>query len=114
MTISERLFQIMEMKGISQYRLAQMTGISRKTIYDWSVKGTNPGADKIMLICSALEITPEMLLSGDNVVQEKKPLQGSVPDILSEQRLIESYRNCSESNKRRLLAYLIMLENSKG
>ena len=28
MTISERMFQIMEEQGISQYRLSKMTGIS--------------------------------------------------------------------------------------
>ena len=30
MTISERMFQIMEEQGISQYRLSKMTGISTK------------------------------------------------------------------------------------
>lgn len=27
-------------------------------------KNTNPGSDKILLICAALEVTPEYLLSG--------------------------------------------------
>ena len=38
MTISERMFQIMEEQGISQYRLSKMTGISTKTISDWRSK----------------------------------------------------------------------------
>ena len=51
MTISERMFQIMDERGITQYKLSQMTGISTRTISDWRSKKTNPGADKIMMIC---------------------------------------------------------------
>ncbi len=40
------------------------TGISTTTISDWRKKNTNPGSDKIMAICAALEVTPEYLLSG--------------------------------------------------
>ena len=51
MTISERLFKIMEDKNISMPELSRMTGISRHTIFDWQRRNTNPGADKIMIIC---------------------------------------------------------------
>ena len=64
MTISERLFEIMKQQNISMPELARMTGISRHTIFDWQRRGTNPGADKIMVICEALKITPEELLIG--------------------------------------------------
>ena len=64
MTISERLFNIMQEKNISMPELSRMTGISRHTIYDWQKKNTNPGADKIMVICEALQISPEELLLG--------------------------------------------------
>ena len=114
MTISERLFQIMKEKSISQYRLAQMTGISRKTIYDWNVKKTNPGADKIMVICEALQITPEMLLTGSGRAEEMKNNEPTTkPDYLTEDRLLEAYRNYSDEKKRRLFAYLVMLDNTK-
>ena len=62
MTISERLFAIMKEKNVSMPDLSRMTGISRHTIFDWQRRGTNPGADKIMVICEALQITPEELL----------------------------------------------------
>ena len=45
MTISERMFQIMEEQGVSQYRLSKMTGISAKTISDWRSKKTNLEGD---------------------------------------------------------------------
>lgn len=62
MKISERIFMIMEQKGMRQLDLSIKTGISQPTISDWKTKGTNPGADKIMKICRALDITPEELL----------------------------------------------------
>lgn len=62
MKISERIFLIMEQKGMRQLDLSIKTGISQPTISDWKTKGTNPGADKIMKICRALEVTPEELL----------------------------------------------------
>ena len=70
MTISERLFGIMEEKNISIPELSRMTGISRHTIFDWHKKNTNPGADKIMVICEALQITPEELLAGKRDVSK--------------------------------------------
>ena len=50
MTISERLFDIMRQQNISMPELSRMTGISRHTIFDWQRRGTNPGADKIMVM----------------------------------------------------------------
>ena len=72
MTISERLFMIMEEKGISMPELSRMTGISRHTIFDWQRRKTNPGADKIMIICEALQITPEELLAGKKKEEMKQ------------------------------------------
>ena len=115
MTISERMFQIMEEQGISQYRLSKMTGISTKTISDWRSKKTNPGSDKIMIICEALQVSPEMLLTGRGWTETS----GSLPYIDTEIKedaegqLVDSFRTFSEDKKRRLLAYMNMLENTK-
>lgn len=62
MTISERIFKIMGEKKITQLELSKNTGIGQSTISDWKTKKTNPSADKIMIICAALEVTPEDLL----------------------------------------------------
>ena len=72
MTISESLFAIMKEKNVSIPDLSRMTGISRHTIFDWQRRGTNPGADKIMVICKALKITPEKLLMGNSEVPSDK------------------------------------------
>ncbi len=112
MTISERLFAIMKEKNISMPDLSRMTGISRHTIFDWQRKGTNPGADKIMVICEALSITPEELLMGSVGVSASgktvKPETGSI-----ENQIIELCHGFSDEQKRRLLAYASMLQNTK-
>lgn len=112
MTISERLFKIMEERNICAPELGRMTGISRQTIYDWKKKNTNPGADKIMVICEALGITPEELLIGKKDATVAKA-DYSVKDKSAEIRLVREYQELSESKKKRLLAYMNMLQNAK-
>ena len=112
MTISERLFEIMKEKEISVGNLSRLTGISRQTIYDWQKKNTNPGADKIMIICEALQVTPEELLAGkrNNVAIDH---DSSVSADGIEIELIKEYQELSDTKKKRLLAYMNMLQNSK-
>lgn len=64
LTASERILQILDERNISQKEFSEKTGIPQSTISDWRKKKTNPAADKILIICSVLEITPEWLLSG--------------------------------------------------
>ena len=115
MTISERMFQIMEEKQITQYRLSKMTGISTKTISDWRNKKTNPGADKIMVICEALQISPETLLTGRGRTEmsDSLPYIENEPDKAAESQLINGFRSFSDEKRRRLMAYINMLENTK-
>lgn len=112
MTISERLFMIMQERNISIPDLSRMTGISRHTIYDWQKKNTNPGADKIMLICEALNVTPVELLSGkrENNIGIKDASWSSDGFMVT---LINQCQDLSEEKQKRLLAYLNMLQNAK-
>ena len=54
MLISERIYKYMEERGMSQMEFATKTGISQSTVSDWRRKGTNPSADKILLISTIL------------------------------------------------------------
>lgn len=112
MTISERLFKIMEDKNISMPELSRMTGISRHTIFDWQRRNTNPGADKIMIICEALKISPEELLVGTNKETEFNYDKSFSADEF-EMQIINACQELSEDKKKRLLAYLNMLQNTK-
>lgn len=62
MLISERIFKLMEEKGMTQLKFSAETGIAQSTISDWKRKKTNPAAEKIMVICDALDVSPFELL----------------------------------------------------
>ena len=62
MKISEKIFLLMEKKGMNQFEFSKKTGITQSTISDWKRKKSNPSSDKIMKICEVLEVSPEELL----------------------------------------------------
>ena len=45
MTISERIFKLMEEREIAQTDFSKATGIAQSTISDWKRKKTNPSSD---------------------------------------------------------------------
>ena len=117
MTINQRLFAIMERKHISIPELGRMTGISRQTIYDWKKKETNPSADKIMVLCEALEITPEELLVGKSDHEEKeiKVFDDPKTELITDGVTFEIAKGIcemSESQRKRMLAFMSMLLNT--
>ena len=64
MTISERIFEYIEKRGMSQKEFAERTGIMQSSISDWKRKKTNPVSEKILIICEVLGVTPYELLGG--------------------------------------------------
>ena len=50
MTISERIFELIEKRGMSQKEFAEKTGIAQSSISDWKRKKTNPVSEKILII----------------------------------------------------------------
>lgn len=112
MIISERIFELLEEKKISQKEFSERTGIAQSTISDWKRKKTNPASDKIMLICRVLKVTPYELLSGTKSggCEQDCVLVGKGTD---EYTLIEQYRSLKQIDKGRILGYLQMLQEGK-
>ncbi len=113
MLISERIFELLLSKEMSQKEFSKRTGISQSTISDWKRKKTNPASDKIMLICDVLHVTPYELLSGteksnyaqlDYVVIDKKS-----PDYI----FLETIRKFNKLEKERILGYMQALQEEK-
>ena len=107
MTVGEKIFYLLKKKGMTQKEFSDKTGIATTTISDWKKKNTNPGSDKIMTICAALDIKPEILLSG---VQEDS-VRGSKVDYMilakdsEERNLIEIYNSMNTLDKTHLMEY---------
>lgn len=117
MTISERLFEILDERHMSQAELSRRTGISTRTISDWRKKKTNPGADKILIICEVLDLDPRTLLAGDGRSEMPEEVSYNMAErtdaLLMEEKMLYDYRELSDAKKRRLLAYMNMLQNTK-
>ena len=119
MLISERIYKFMEEKKISQLEFAKKTGISQSTVSDWRRKGTNPSADKIMIICEVLGVTPYDLLVGteNHKMKEYMPHKDVnyvvVDKDSKEYELIASYRRMDNGMQKRLEAYMKALKDAK-
>ena len=112
MVISERLFYILEEKGITQKEFSEKTGISQSTISDWKRKKTNPSADKILKICETLNVTPyELLSERSNMVVDKVDYLIALND--QEAVLLEEFRSLDNRKKDRLMGYLDALKSEK-
>lgn len=93
MAFINRLSEILEKKGISQYKLCKDLEIGQSTISSWK-KGKMPTVEKIIAIVRYLEISADWLLEiNTNILN------------LEEQELIEAYRNSDERGRRTILQF---------
>ncbi len=109
MTISERIFKLMEEREIAQTDFSKATGIAQSTISDWKRKKTNPSADKIMIICKVLKVTPYELLQ-DTVQSVEKLDYRVVTKGTKEYDLLLEMDSLKKSQKERLLGYIAALK----
>ena len=107
MTVGQRIFELLKQKGMTQKEFSDRTGIATTTISDWRKKNTNPGSDKILLICAALEVTPEYLLSGVSEDSDRGQSRDYVviPSDTEERQLIDAFGQMDFEERNRLLAY---------
>lgn len=107
-TISDRIFELLKKKGMSQKEFAMRTGIAESTISDWKKKKTNPVSDKILIICEVLDVTPYELLSGaEHVGERSRENMTYVIDKGTELGIIiETYQNLDDNLQKRLLGYM--------
>lgn len=64
--VTERIDELMKLKGWTPYELSNQTGISTNAIYDWFKIGAVPTLQNILKICDAMEITLEQFFCGGN------------------------------------------------
>jgi len=111
MIISEKIFELIKARGMSQKDFALATGISQSTISDWKTKKTNPAADKIMVICDVLGVTPEELLSSGEQFKSYEPEKNYVVEAGTEKSvLVETVKKMDDAQVRRVLAYIQKLK----
>ncbi len=105
MTISDRIFCRLNQLDMSQKEFSEETGIIPSTISEWKKKKTNPSSDKIMLICNALRVTPEWLLSGDDSLGDDEPDYMVIDRESDIGMLVETYNSLDLESRNRILGY---------
>lgn len=113
MQVYERVFELLQEKGMSQKELSEKTGIPQSTISDWKNKKVNPSSDKLMIICQVLGVTPYDILSGTESDKYEQPDFLVVNKSTDEYILIESIRKLPKSKYNRLLGYMEALADDK-
>ena len=108
MTISERIFEMLDKRGMSQKEFSEKTGIAQSSISDWKRKKTNPVSDKILIICNVLNVTPYELLGGtDGVGNRSNPSDFILVEKNSELgRSILTFFALDKEKQGRVLGYL--------
>ena len=107
MNIYEKIFDRLEELHMSQIELSRRTDIATSTISDWRKKKINPQADKLVVICKALDMSlVDLLCDGDE--KEEKVVQTDY--MLDERHIIEVFRTSDNETRRRLLRYFELVE----
>ena len=114
MTIRDRIFQRIAELDITQKEFARRTGIAETTVSDWKKKRTNPTAEKILVICKVLDVTPEWLLSGIEPQGTRgNPQKWFAIDAETDVgKLVAAYNSMNDRMQARLLGYAEALEKS--
>lgn len=107
MFIRDRIFHKLEELEMTQKEFSDKTGIPQSTISDWRKKRTNPTAEKIMIICKVLGVTPQWLLSGIEAQGERGNPQKwyAIDADTNAGKLITEFNRMDHSRQERLLGY---------
>lgn len=113
MIVSEKIFLLLQRKGVSQKEFSQRTGISQSTISDWKRKKTNPSVSKILKICEVLQVSPYELLSENDPGTGSSSLDYMIPLNKEERTLLESYRSLDLQKRERVMGYISALKEKE-
>ncbi len=109
-SIGTRIIEIFKERGMTQKEFSEKTGIPQSTISDWRGKGLNPNVDKIMVICEALSVTPQDLLSGEKSNGNHDVDFLYIDKDSPEYNLVIEYRKLKKEDRMRLIGYMEALK----
>lgn len=116
-TVSDRIFELLKERGMSQKEFSKRTGIAESTISDWKKKKTNPVSDKILVISEVLGVSSYELLSGAEHTggRSRENRTYVIAKDTELGTLVEKYQSLSSDMQKRLMGYLTALSDmSRG
>lgn len=109
-SINEKIFELINKKGITQKELSDLTGISTSAISDWKHRGSIPSSLNVKKICKALNVDAKTIL-GDTDDNENKQYIINETDELYD--FIEAYNEIPQGAKKRILTYAVAMMKSE-
>ena len=100
MCISDRLKQILEVKGMSIKEFSELTGISYRSAMNYLNEGRDPNVEGLVKIHEALGISITWLLTGKGAMFQSTTKESDMSN--QEEKLIADYRSMPESLKKSL------------
>lgn len=97
MCISDRLKQILEVKGMSIKEFSELTGISYRSAMNYLNEGRDPNVEGLVKIHEALEISITWLLTGKGAMFQSTTKESDMSN--QEEKLIADYRLMPENIK---------------
>ena len=107
MTISQRVFYLLDKQGKKQNQLSKFTGISTSTISAWNKRGTDPAAENISAIADFFEVSTDFLLTG----KEKNSSTANLS--VNEQEMLEIFQKFNDREQIKLIGKLEELYRQK-
>ncbi len=100
MDILERILELREAKGWSEYKLSVETGIPQSTISSWFRKNAQPSISSLQAICDACGITLAQFFSeGDTIYPSE-----------TQKRLLDAFLHLNNEQQESLITFLEKFE----
>lgn len=103
MTISQRIFDLLEKQGRKQTEFAKYIGVSTSTVSAWNKRGTDPPSCLISAIADFFGVSSEYILSGKEKPHEQNGIKCT---NTREAEMMYLFRQLSEQNQERIIGRL--------
>lgn len=112
MTISQRMFEILKKKNLSQSDLAKRLNLSPSTISTWKKENTDPPTNKLLEIADYLGVSVNYLLGREDKTPDITFTVSKSGNPFMNEAVWDAYVKMDDIQKLRVQIYI--LEISKG
>ena len=112
MTISQKLFMILDKKHISQKNLADSIGVPASTVSAWKNNNSSPPIEKLIDISKVLDVPVEVMLDESEDFSADISISGQPVEsqnIFGNDEIMDAYQNLSLKQKLRVQVYITEL-----
>lgn len=109
MTISQRMFKLMDDKRLTQRELSKKLDIAQSTISSWKNNNTSPPTELLLSISEFLGVSIEYLLSGQESERQKRDetIVENQSNVFNNDLVWRTYLNLTEKEKLEVQVFIL-------